>query len=428
MSINSSINNICNIQAGCQVTLDSIFESVVLVRTAFDIPNLRNTARLKDAFPTIFQLLNQKNKLILASKWGKVETRDPMWSMQKQAIVLEKLLNKEMNKIYNFLDKSEENKSQSKVIDENLLAIFKTEGINLKNKKIKVTFIDQFLQPENILEQVASFKAKSQKNTAELEIILLENTHFEPAEKSKDSNLRKEIALKYAKFTDYLVDEAFPSCHRKEATNTELKELLPFAFGLSYQKEMENLNKLKNNPAKPLVILMGGAKLETKLPLIIKMLDKADKIILAGMLAFTFLAAREDSESKSFTFDQNLLELSFLDQAKIIYQNYKHKLVLPVDFAYDQDRHPKDIGQETIALFKRELEQAKSIFWNGPLGKFEEKPFDQGTLAIVEFISQLDCFKVLGGGDTLSAIPAKFLKKFDFISMGGGATLDFLAK
>lgn len=398
-----------NKQANC-VPLEEIKNSIVLVRTAFDIPNLRATARLKDAFATIFALIEQQNLLILASKWGKVNGVQAEWSMRKQVSVLQRLLTKHLKKV------------QQKP---------NTKGRLKTLKEVQVVFLDIFdTQQADILRQKIQTFKKGALDSQKIEIFLLENTHFQAAEKAKDQEARKNLAKYYAEFVDYLVDEAFPSSHRQEATNKELKEILPFAYGLSYLQEVQNLNKLKENPVRPLIVIMGGAKLETKLPLITKMLEKADKVLVAGMLAFTFLAAQTNkiASEKKLAFSDSLVETNFLDQAQLLCKQYKEKLVLPKDFLYDADGNPKDVGPETLKIFEEELKQAQSVFWNGPLGKFEEKPFDQGTLALAEFLSRLPCYKVMGGGDTLSAIPSKFLKKFDFVSMGGGATLSFLAQ
>ena len=447
---------IANSQA---VSLDKIHNSTVLVRVSFDIPSLSDIERITDAIPTIKQLLEQNNKLILCTKWGKIKEKIEVKEMPnhpKSTSELVSILDKELKKI-NL--KNEKNKDNS-------------EG-----NSIAIICINQFAfdfgeLSKNLETMYFSINPKN--------IILLENTHFDLREKSKDGSQRMEIAEEYAKLADFFVDEAFASSHRTEATNTEIKTLLHHTFGLSFANEVRNLEKLKN-PTKPFVVIMGGAKLETKLPLLERLLPIADRILVAGLLAFTFIKAAKlnqiENLQNSSQIDQNIpntnsklaqkqneqntgqkvenlnnlekldnsqtlpeifdskIEEDFVTTARELLKKYKEKIILPSDFVYDQvSRDGKnlklacDIGDETIANFGVEIKKAKTLFWNGPMGFFEKPPFDAATHQIAQIITQSQCFSVLGGGDTNAALGAEILAKFSFVSMAGGATLDFLSR
>ncbi len=433
------------------LSLDKIHNSTVLVRVSFDIPSLSDIERITDAIPTIKQLLEQNNKLILCTKWGKIKEKVEVKEMPnhpKSISNLVSILDKELKKI-NL--KNEKNKDNS-------------EG-----NSIAIICVNQFAFDFGELSKnlETMYFSINQKN-----IILLENTHFDLREKSKDGSQRMEIAQEYAKLADFFVDEAFASSHRTEATNTEIKTLLPHAFGLSYTNEVRNLEKLKN-PKKPFVVIMGGAKLETKLLLLERLLPIADRILVAGLLAFTFIRAAKlnqiENSQNNIKIDQkkkkqkektarqkvenlnNLekldnyqtlpeifdskIEEDFVTTARELLKKYKEKIILPSDFVYDQvSRDGKnlklacDIGDETIANFGAEIKKAQTLFWNGPMGFFEKPPFDAATHQIAQIITQSQCFSVLGGGDTNAALGAEILAKFSFVSMAGGATLDFLSR
>jgi phosphoglycerate kinase len=385
--------------------IQQIKNSRVLVRVSFDLPNLKDTTRILDAIPTIKLLLKNKNKLILCTKWGKVKEQDLQNPLES---------NLSLKKMQETLDI---------VFKKNLEEVYDLE------------FVNQF---ENF--EILENKIKDRNLDSRDQIFLLENTHFEPKEKSKNPKERLEIAKKYAKLADFFVDEAFPSSHRSEATNTEIKELLTNCLGLSYQNELKNLNKLKEDIQKPYLVVMAGSKLETKLPLIQKILPKADKILLGGMLAFSFIKVAKDNNLPLFLGDKNKqypelfdsqIEENFLQTALELLQKYPEKLVLPVDFVYDNKgdkRFAYDVGPKTLQLFENYLKTAKTIFWNGTLGFYEQKPFDKGTLELAEFVSNLeDTFSAIGGGDTNSSLPKHILEKFSFVSMGGGATLEYLS-
>lgn len=407
------------------ISLDQINNSTVLVRVSFDVPNLSDIERISDAIPTIKQLLEQNNKLILCTKWGKIKEIPEINEMQnhpKSTSKLVSILDQELQKI------NLENVSESEI---------QKNKNEQKSNPISLIHINQFAFDfaelrTNLQQMYFSINSKT--------IILLENTHFDGREKIKNETERLEIAKEYSKLADYFVDEAFASSHRLEATNTEIKTLLPHALGLSYERETRNLEKLKN-PAKPFVVIMGGAKLETKLPLLEKLLPLSDKILVAGLLAFTFIkAACLNAEKLGEKVDlpeifDSMVEEDFVPNAQELLKKFPSKIILPSDFVYDEivkngetKKLACDIGPETIGKFGTEIKLAKTLFWNGPMGFFEKKPFDQATFEIAKIITDSQCFSVLGGGDTNAALGSEILTKFGFVSMAGGATLNFLSK
>lgn len=359
-------------------SLSNIQNSVVLVRVGYDLPNLQDVARIKDSLPTLNRLLENNNKLVLLTKWGRPDGESQDLSTQNLVTVIE-------NEI-----------------------------------KEKVAFLNQYTSFENTKNQIQNTNSK---------IFLLENLYFNSDEQSKDSNKRLDLAKKYASLGQYFVDECFISSHRKDATNTEIKTLLPTFLGLGYSQEIQHLDKLKIDPKRPFVAVMAGAKLETKLELITQMITKVDKILLGGLLCFTFIQAKKElGEINLPELKKSSIELNFLETAKELLQKYPGKILTPVDLVYKDD-FAKDVGPKTLEYYKENLADSQTLFWNGTLGHYEEMPFDYGTIELAKYMTSLqNCFKVIGGGDTNASLPAEILAGFDFVSMGGGATLDYLSK
>jgi phosphoglycerate kinase len=368
------------------MNISTISNSTVLVRVNFDLPSLEDTARIKDSISTIQILLDNNNKVVLLSHWGRPRGSDESLSLRLQ-----------LNTI-------------NDILKEHALP--------------EATFYSQFPEFQNAANYILNQPQKS--------IILLENTRFDNREKSQDSNEQETLAKLYAQLGNHFVDEAFAVSHRAEVTNSKIKEFLPSSLGVSFEHEISSLSKLRDNPEHPFMIVMGGAKLETKLPLIQKMVIKADKILLSGLLAFTFLQAQKELyphlEVAQVEFPRSLVEDSFLPIAKDILLNYPDKIILPRDFNYDGEV-PFDVGEMTVSVFKEVLQSAKTIFWNGTLGKYEQEPFDKATRELADFIGNIpECYTAVGGGDTVSALDNQTLSNFKFVSMGGGATLELLGK
>jgi len=376
-----------------QINIHEITNSKVLVKVGFDLPSLQDYSRILDAKKTIDLLLQNQNKIILVSHWGRPKSfEDTDFSLQKMQDLISKLLGK------------------------------------------NVEFINQYQDFNLTLEKI---------NQSKSQIILLENTRFDPAEQSKDAASRESLAKKYASFGAYFVDEAFSLSHRKEATNTELKNFLPWCFGLSFTNEIQHLDLIKNNPKKPFVVIMAGSKLETKLPIITKMLPICDKLLIAGKLCFTFLEAARELALDNYgqvDFGKSQIEKDFLPTAKELLLKYKDKIVLPTDFVFGdktanlildlnlEDKYALDIGPVTIANFQLELIKAATVFWNGTIGYYEKPIFNKGNIEIAKFLADNKSInKILGGGDTASSLDPEILSKINFVSMGGGASLSYLS-
>jgi len=262
-------------------------------------------------------------------------------------------------------------------------------------------------------------------------ISLLENIRLFKGEKECDLNFAKKLA----ELGEVFINEAFSVSHRKHASVYLLPKLLPTYYGINFEREINLLNKALKRLKKSGILILGGAKISTKLPLIEKFLKKNVLIILGGGLANTYLKA------KNFEIGDSLFEKDVLEKIKKI---YSPKILPPFDF-YVLNRNKVfhrflgeikkedkiyDIGKESLKVFFDEIKKAKTVIWNGPLGFFEDERFEKGTFNLVKFLSKLkEKFILIGGGDTLSFLERKkFLKKFKNISTGGGAMLEYLAK
>ena len=268
------------------------------------------------------------------------------------------------------------------------------------------------------------------------EILLMQNTRYEKGESKNDPELGKY----WAGLGDMFVEDAFGSVHRAHASTVGIpSNLKDNALGFLVEKEVNMLGKAVDEPVRPFVAILGGAKVSDKIAVIENMLDKADKVIVGGGMAYTFAKAQGKNVGNS------LLEEDKIDLAKSIMAKGEGKLVLPVDSViadkFDNDANIEvvegdipdgwmglDIGPKSIELFKDTLQDAKTVVWNGPMGVFEMPNFAKGTLAICEAISELpDATTVIGGGDSAAAaIQLGFEDKFSHISTGGGASLEYM--
>lgn len=371
--------------------IESINNSVTLVRVDLNLPSLKDIGRLTAILPTVQLLLDNDNKVVLISHWGRPKGVETKWSLEQMLPVLKKEIGQE------------------------------------------VEFVNQYKGSEQARQQIEHSKNK---------VFLLENTRFEPRENSKDKRERKELAEEYSILGEYFVDEAFAVSHRQEATNAELGKLLPHTLGLNYEQEIEHLDKIKYHAKHPYIVIISGSKLETKLPLIEKFLDKANHIMIGGMICFTFIAARQklfETQHDDVGLDHipeikdSLIEEDFLPKAMELLKKYEHEIVLPCDFEYYTDKNGKelayDIGPKTVKHFGSLLKHCDTVFWNGPLGVYEIPPYGNGTVEIAKILAEEEnCYVVTGGGDINSAVPQKYLDKFAWVSTGGGATLDYLSR
>ncbi|MFS8497011.1 MAG: phosphoglycerate kinase [Micromonosporaceae bacterium] len=270
-------------------------------------------------------------------------------------------------------------------------------------------------------------------------VALLENLRFEPGETAKDEAARAALADRLAALADAYVDDAFGALHRRHASVYDLPARLPAYAGRLVLRELSVLQRLTGSPERPYVVVLGGAKVSDKLGVIEALLPKVDRLLVGGGMCFTFLAAQGHGTGTS------LLEPDLVDTCRQLLARAGDKIMLPVDVvaatavaadaahevvsvdAIPPDRSGVDIGPATVERFTGALADARTVFWNGPMGVFELEPFRAGTLGVARAIAASGAFTVVGGGDSAAAVRVLGLEdSFDHISTGGGASLEFV--
>ncbi len=358
------------------------------------------------------------------------------------------------------VDFNVEVKGEEIVDDFRIKACLKTIDLILKEKPKRIILISHFGQPKEeekwtkdfslypvylylkriYQEKVFFFQEKEiekldQKDYPEGSLILVENIRFYKGEEEND----KKFAKKLASLGDIYINEAFSASHRESASLLGITEFLPSYLGFLFQEEILNLKKIKENYQEPFVIILGGAKIKDKLPLIENFLEKANYLLLGGGIANTILKAW------GFSIGQSFYEEEMIEKAKNL-GSKKAEMILPGDFwVLDSLKRKKkralgevkkndiilDIGPVASGFYQKIIKKAKTILFNGPLGKIEEKDFQEGTKKVLEAILEnQDAFTVIGGGDTLKAfkiLGLKIQKENIFLSTGGGAMLKYLA-
>jgi phosphoglycerate kinase len=285
------------------------------------------------------------------------------------------------------------------------------------------------MAPDCIGPQAEAAKAGPEK------VVLLENTRFHPEEEKNDPEFSKQLAAG----CDLYVNDAFGSAHRAHASTEGIIKFLPqAAAGLLMEKELEYLTKVTQNPPRPCLGILGGAKVSDKIEVIENLLKIVDELLIGGAMAYTFMKAEGRPVGKS------LVEEDKVDLARDLMEKAGDKLLLPVDHvvtaeikegadsqavaAIPDGMIGVDIGPKTIELYSREIAVAKSVIWNGPMGVFEKPPFDRGTVALAKAVAASGALSVVGGGDSEKAIKAAGVAdKISHISTGGGASLEFLS-
>ena len=265
------------------------------------------------------------------------------------------------------------------------------------------------------------------------DIVLLENTRFEDLNGKLESNCDDTLSSYWASLGDIFINDAFGTCHRKHASNVGISKHLPSCLGFLILKELDNLLPIINNPKKPFTVILGGAKISDKINLVKNLIEKADYILIGGAMAYTFLKAKGVSVGKSLVDEEAISFVKSLPMDKIILP-IDHIVSLEIDGkkkkVYDigSNEIGLDIGPETEKLFKSYLEKSKTVFWNGPMGYYENVSYQDGTRYICDVISNLDITSVVGGGDSASCvINMGYIDKFTHISTGGGASLELLS-
>ena len=272
------------------------------------------------------------------------------------------------------------------------------------------------------------------------EVLLLENVRFEAAETSKDDAVRGELADRLAALADFYVDDAFGAVHRKHASVYDVATRLPHAAGRLVARELEVLTRLTTDPERPYVVVLGGSKVSDKLAVIEALLPKVDTLLVGGGMCFTFLAAQGHGVGRS------LLEADQVETCRRLLAEAGDRIVLPVDvvcapeFSADTEtttvpvaeipdgQMGLDVGPRTVELFGSSLRDARTVFWNGPMGVFELAPFQAGTRGVAQAVAAVDGLSVVGGGDSAAAVRQLGLdeESYGHISTGGGASLEYL--
>ncbi|TEX51166.1 MAG: phosphoglycerate kinase [Actinomycetales bacterium mxb001] len=285
--------------------------------------------------------------------------------------------------------------------------------------------------------------ADAVSHTERGDVILLQNVRFDPRETSKNVDDRRELAAEWAQWADAFVSDGFGVVHREQASVTDVARLLPRAPGLLVEQEMASFARVLSDPERPFVVVMGGSKVSDKLAVIGHLLDRVDRLLVGGGMAFTFLRA------EGFQVGESLLEEDQVATVQQVMDEARRKgveIVLPVDVVIAREISPDaefrvvsvgeipsgwkglDIGPATATLFAERLDDARTVVWNGPMGVFEVTPFADGTRAVAESLAASPAFTVVGGGDSAAAIRILGIdeSRFDHISTGGGASLELL--
>ena len=367
----------------------------VLVRVDFNVPmkdgKITNDNRIVAALPTIKYILENGGRAILFSHLGKIKSEEDKASksLRPAAQRLAELLGKEV-----------------KFIPE-------TRGAELE-------------------AAIAELK--------DGEVLMFENTRFEDLDGKKESKNDPELGKYWASLGDIFVNDAFGTAHRAHASNVGISANLEAVAGFLLEKEIEFIGGAVDAPQRPMVAILGGAKVSDKIGVIENLLDKADKVLVGGGMMFTFLKAQGKNIGKS------LCEEDKLDLAKALLEKGGDKLVLPIDtvaakeFSNDtdfrvvsvdelaDDEMGLDVGPATVELFSNVLKDAKTVVWNGPMGVFEMSNFAKGTIGVCEAIANLEgAITIIGGGDSAAAaMQLGYADKFSHISTGGGASLEYL--
>lgn len=367
----------------------------VLERADFNVPlkdgKITNDNRIVQALPTIKYIIEQGGKLVLFSHLGKVKQES-----DKAGLTLKPVA-----------------EALSEKLGQEVIFVPETRGEKLES---------------------------AIKNLKEGDVLLVENTRFEDLDGKKESKNNPELGKYWASLGDVFVNDAFGTAHREHASNVGISTHLETAAGYLMEKEIKFIGGVVNDPHKPVVAILGGAKVSDKIGVIKNLVNIADKILIGGGMAYTFIKAQGHEIGKS------LLEEDKIDFAKELLASNGDQIILPVDakvaaefsndaaiteVAIDQipaDQEALDVGPKTVELFNKELQGAHTVVWNGPMGVFEFSNFAQGTIGVCKSIAALDdAITIIGGGDSAAAaISLGFADDFTHISTGGGASLEYL--
>jgi len=360
----------------------------VIIRCDLNVPMengiITDDTRIKESLKSLNYLINHDAKIIVLSHLGKVKSED----------------DKVNNSLYPVYLKLKE--------------YLNTKVLFSKNTRGKE------------LEDIVS-------NLKEKEVLLIENTRYEDVPNKLESTCNEELSKYWASFGEIFINDAYGTSHRAHASNVGVAKLLPNAVGFLVEKEITKLDEIINEKTNPYTVIMGGKKISDKTLVIDNLITKCDYLLLGGGMCFTFLRALGYNIGKSIVDEENI------PYCKKILNEYQDKIILPKDIVtkegkivdinnIDNNDIGYDIGPKTIDEFKSILRKSKRVIINGPMGVFEEKPFDKGTRALYETLRDNDIKTLVGGGDSAASVNLLgFTNEFFHVSTGGGATLEYLS-
>ena len=365
----------------------------VIIRCDFNVPlkdgKIIDNNRIKQSLETINYCLDNNCKIILLSHLGRIKEESDLKKNNLEPV----------------------SKELSKLLDKKVIFIDETRGEKLEN---------------------------AISNMKEQDIILVQNTRYEDLDSKKESKNDPELGKYWASLADIFINDAFGTIHRAHASNVGIASNIPSCVGFLIEKELNALKEL-DKPEKPFIVILGGAKVSDKIGVIENLVTKADKILIGGGMAFTFLKA------EGYEIGTSLLDKENIDFCTKIINKYPDKIILPVDFAVTTEYSNKekykttdiasieynemglDIGPNTLKLFEDYLSNAKTVIWNGPLGVYEFSKYKKGTDKLLKYITDNNIRTILGGGDIVAAYKnAKLKNNVYHASTGGGATLEYL--
>ena len=406
----------------------------VLVRCDFNVPMkdgvITSDKRIVEALPTVKYLMDNGAKVILCSHMGKPHNifTEGFGLTKKEKKAVEALPEAERDAAKaEYLEKavkSDKKKLTLKPVCDRINELLGAE---------KVTFAEDIIG-EDAKAKVAALKAG--------EAVLLENTRFDAREEKNGADFAKELAS----YADLFVNDAFGAAHRAHASTAGVADYIPAVCGYLIQKEIGVMGKALENPERPFVAILGGAKVADKLNVIDNLLTKVDTLIIGGGMSYTFAAA------KGYGVGKSLLDETKIDYCKEMMAKAEQngvKLLLPIDCAtiadfpnpidapievqyvdidsIPADREGCDIGPKTAAIYAEAVKAAKTVVWNGPMGVFENPTLAKGTIAVAQALADSDAITIVGGGDSAAACEQLgYADKITHISTGGGASLEFL--
>ena len=366
----------------------------VIIRVDFNVPikdgNITDDNRIKESLKTTQYAIDNNAKVILMSHLGRVKEEQDLEKNTLEPVALR----------------------LSELLDKDIVFVDMTRGKELE-------------------DAINEMKPK--------DVLLIQNTRYEDLDGKKESKNDPELGAYWASLGDIYINDAFGTAHRAHASNVGIASHLPNGIGFLIEKELENLLPAINEPERPLTVILGGSKVSDKIGVIENLVKIADHILIGGGMAFTFLKASGLPIGKSLLDEENI------EFCKKILKEHEDKIVLPIDVVCSKsiekptdvrecfisdikdDEIGLDIGNQSVKLFKQHINDSKTIIWNGPVGMFEEKAYENGTKEICKALAESGAKTIVGGGDSASAaINFGYKDKFSHISTGGGASLELL--